>query len=155
MKTDNFIKPSFQATVASNNDCSVRALATVFNAEYDYIALMLKGLGRQDNKGTYKDYSIRLLDAICKQRSITYTQFNFKILKLNIRTSDFLKTYCTGRYLCSVNRHIFAVIDGVRYDTYCSNELVISGIKLDGDFSQRLCLPSQVTVAETVTGIEF
>lgn len=132
--TDNFVLTRITSELASRNDCTVRAISTLFNAEYDYIALLLKGLGRQDGHGTQQTYSLKLIDALCKSHGATYQRFDLCALGINIRVNEFLRTYNTGSYLCFVKRHVFAVIDGKRFDTYSVNEHVIFGIKFEGAF---------------------
>lgn len=141
-QSDSFVRTrGHNATdTDGSKDCALRALSLAFNTDYDYIYYKLKDLGRKDGKGTYRHHSLQVITDICNLLGFKQTIFNLEQLGVRIGANEFCRTYNTGRYICYVPRHVFTVIDGKRHDTYESNELVLIGIKLEGDFSKHITL---------------
>ena len=103
------------------NDCTVRAVATVLGLSYDEVYDQMAHAGRQCNR------RFHLLDwlesrnhdepghFVCKTRRISFPAIKGKE-RMNL--AEFCKQYPHGRYICRVAKHVFAVIDGVVYDTF-------------------------------------
>lgn len=101
-------------------DCSVRATAIAFKWSYAHAHYFMRAAGREDKQPIKTK---KLTEAI---RPFTDHIFNYGYNKDSdtgaltiVELAYTLNTMCIkGRYLVKVTGHIFAVIDGIRYDTY-------------------------------------
>jgi hypothetical protein len=124
------------------NDCTVRALAVAVGVPYRDAHASLARAGRQPRHGMYFNellaswsrsqqvvYGYRFERMAipsatvthARRRSVSADGWNRSTtmyLKRNRPTlASILSTLKTGRYLVVITRHVFAVIDGVIYDT--------------------------------------
>lgn len=99
---------------AEQRDCTVRAVAIVASIPYREAHTILRRAGRKDGRtfqflswacgyGAIADRLKLIFTAVHGGGRLTVNQFMLKNLK--------------GRYIVRVNRHVFAVIDGVIKDT--------------------------------------
>lgn len=92
-----------------SRDCSVRALAHCLNIPYGEAHAKLAALGRKNRHGfSFKKWA-NSLDTLGLEMKP----------ELSCRTlAKTLPAMATGRYLCRVSGHFFAVIDGVVTDSW-------------------------------------
>jgi len=95
-----------------SNDCTVRAVATARGMEYDVAYDLLAAEGRKCERGFHLE---KWLNVQPWARKMPFPAVKGQ-RRMNPHT--FCKTYTTGRYICRVAKHVFAVIDGVVYDTF-------------------------------------
>lgn len=98
------------------NDCTVRALAIVANIAYDEAYDLLSERGRICNKRFFfpnkaKDDCIAGLILKWKSFPAIKGQERMNIGKFGIE-------HPKGIYVCKTAKHVFAVIDGVVYDSF-------------------------------------
>ena len=93
------------------NDCTVRGLAIARDITYDCAYDILKSRERQCAKGFH------IGQWLGKQpwaQKISFPAVK-GVRRMNI--AEFCGQYSTGRYICRVAKHVFAVVNGVVYDT--------------------------------------
>ena len=96
-------------SLGERRDCTVRALAIAAQIPYADAHAALELAGRKHRHG------VRMVDALDELQAL------FKIEKVvpsyDTRTlGKFVKKFPTGRYLCRISNHCFAVVDGVVHD---------------------------------------
>ena len=114
-----------------HNDCVVRALAASAGCSYEDAHAACELAGRKRRRGMPMDYCIKnnkipffqfefVLDGQeCKNFYVRRTRSGFiQKRRLYPTLAQFLKQFPTGRYLCSMYGHAFAVIDGVVVDDH-------------------------------------
>lgn len=92
------------------NDCTVRAMATAFELSYDDAYDILKKYGRICGRGFH------IGDFLIDKKA---EKISFQAVKGQRRMHPwkFCKEYNNGKYICRTAGHVFAVIDGVVFDT--------------------------------------
>lgn len=96
-----------------SNDCTVRALANVFDMDYDDAYDYLAAAGRKCSRG----FHFKTLEHP-KLKWEAYQAIKGQSRKT---ISDFCKEHPEGKWIIRVSKHVAAVIDGVVYDTFESN----------------------------------
>lgn len=98
------------------SDCTVRAIATAVGLPYEEAHRACARFGREDRKGMR--YFHRFMDYACRGEVYEFRGAQIAAFQCGVRTVEhFLRLNLTGRYLVSIKRHVFAVIDGKAYDT--------------------------------------
>lgn len=96
-------------------DCTVVALAEVFNIPYEKAHRHLKlNLGRQNRKGLFEK-EVKSLPGTFKEYRIAIRSFGCDNVP-KITLGQFIKQHPIGRYYVLVRGHALAVIDGVVHD---------------------------------------
>ena len=92
------------------NDCTVRAAAAILELNYDDSYDMLKKYGRKCGR------RFRMDDFLTDKKA---EEISFPAVRGQRRMSPykFCKEYNDGKYICRTAGHVFAVIDGVVFDT--------------------------------------
>jgi hypothetical protein len=97
------------------NDCTVRALANVARIEYDEAYDFVKSRGRKSHRGGNFPQARSNDTAL----GLTFIWRSFPAVKGRPRMNP--ATFCgqfkTGRYIVRVAKHVFAIVDGIAYDT--------------------------------------
>lgn len=95
-----------------DNDCTVKALAIAALIPYDYAYDLLKANGRKSHRGFALP---RWLD-----EQTWCDRLSFPAVKgeRRMNPATFCQTFTSGRYICRVAKHVFAVIDGVVHDEF-------------------------------------
>ena len=95
------------------NDCCVRALSIALGIEYATAHKQLKDFGRQDSKSTYNFVGFM-------QKHIPSLEFEHRTVNQSLGWSikSFLKYHPTGTFILRIRHHVFAVINGIAYDTW-------------------------------------
>lgn len=101
------------------NDCTVRALVIATDMKYDEVYDLLKDAGRKASKGFQLGEWLSTVDTV----SILGRKFNvmtFPAVKGQRRMNPeaFSERFPKGVFICKTAKHVFAVIDGVQYDTF-------------------------------------
>lgn len=94
------------------NDCTVRALAMVRGMAYDDAYDLLAAAGRKCSKG------FQFTNWINEQSWAARIAFPAVKGQPRMNPATFVQRFPQGRYICQVAKHVFAVIDGVIYDTH-------------------------------------
>lgn len=94
------------------NDCTVRALALARGIEYDSAYDLLANAGRKCARGFF------LGDWLEGQPWAEKIRFPAIKGQRRMNPAAFTEQFKEGRYICRVSKHVFAVIDGVVYDTF-------------------------------------
>lgn len=94
------------------NDCTVRALAAVRSLPYDEAYDILAEAGRKCSRGFL--FSKWIND----QPWATRIAFPAVKGQRRMNPAAFTERFRTGRYICQVAKHVFAVIEGVVYDDF-------------------------------------
>lgn len=126
LRAKHFIATDAGRVPGESNDCTVRSLATATGLPYEKAHLILAQFGRQKNKGVV--FAQFMHEA---WRRIIPGLQTFDILMVpyeGLTVEKFLRRNYKGRYIVSVRRHVFAVIDGKAYDTGLSR----SRSRIDG-----------------------
>lgn len=97
------------------NDCTVRALAIARGLAYDEAYDILAEAGRKCTRG------FNMPNWLNKQPWATKMPFQATKGERRMNPASFCKMYQTGRYICRVSKHVFAVIDGEVYDAFENN----------------------------------
>lgn len=95
-----------------NNDCTVRAYALVTKRSYPVAHDILALLGRMPKHGIIFKFAAPYL------RDELETVLDEDRGYVRETTQSFLRKFKRGRYLVIVHGHIFAVINGVVWDSY-------------------------------------
>ena len=98
------------------NDCTVRAVADTFGLSYDEVYDNFKLNGRQCSKGF--NFSWWLLSSSIAGGRVDKMSFPATKGQRRMNPSTFCKQYNKGKYICRTAKHVFAVIDGIVYDTW-------------------------------------
>ena len=93
-------------------DCSVRALAVILGDSYRDAHEILRIGGRKNRQGFYLDWFLSQKSTIAGLK-ITEVAFN---PAHKMTPSIFAHTYKKGKYIVTIHRHAFAVIDGIIFD---------------------------------------
>lgn len=93
-----------------NNDCTVRAVALAFGWSYDQAYDWLAAEGRECSRGFH-------LDEFLAERGAKQISFPAVRGQRRMNPATFCDQFKTGRYICRVAKHVFAVIDGVVHDS--------------------------------------
>jgi hypothetical protein len=115
----------YKALVESENanDCGVRALEVCFNMAYEEAFSFLKSVGRLDSEGM----EIGWLDRYAaRQTPLNGFLLRRVILGRRLRVKRRQRLFTEGRWLIGTPGHIFAIKDGVIYDTIDHNEILES-----------------------------
>ena len=88
------------------NDCTVRATAHCFDINYADAHARLSELGRKNGKGMHFS---RVVDSLGLVRRADLCAMTLK---------KALPDMNSGRFICLVSRHVFAVIDGIVHDSW-------------------------------------
>ena len=107
-----------------SNDCTVRALAIACEKPYDDVYGFLRTLGRECGRR----FNMKILITPPRGRNGAEIQTflgaklvwrSFPAVKGQRRMNpvQFTLTFTRGRFICRTAKHVFAVIDGVVYDT--------------------------------------
>ena len=127
------ISPISQTAVrisGESKDCVIRAAANATGMKYEDIHVIAKKNGRVDGKGctmevllkTYRDIGVHLSGVV---GTTTYAEITRKIAKkLNVVHPEFngvtlerfLRAKRTGKYICLMRGHAFAVVNGELVD---------------------------------------
>lgn len=103
------------------NDCTVRAMAHVLDLPYDTAYDMLAKAGRKCNQGFHiTKFLEQFLYNPKGFRGYAIEKLSFPAVKGQKRMNpvSFCEQYPKGRYICRTAKHVFAVIDGIVYDTW-------------------------------------
>lgn len=94
------------------NDCTVRALAIAGSLSYDDAYDLLKEAGRKCSRGF--QFSAWL------NRQGWAARISFPAVKgqRRMNPATFVQRFPKGRFICQVAKHVFAVIDGVVFDSF-------------------------------------
>lgn len=87
-------------------DCTVRATAHCFDIHYVVAHARLSELGRKNGRGLHFS---RVVDSLGLVRRAD-------LCAMTLRKA--LPEMKSGRFICSVSRHVFAVIDGIVHDSW-------------------------------------
>lgn len=90
------------------NDCTVRAYSIASGLSYEIAHSLLTKFGRKPKKG------IPFINFIKSE----FNDCAYIIFKEISNPAKFLKEHPTGKYVCQIKRHVFAVIDGKIYDAF-------------------------------------
>lgn len=127
------ISPTSQTTVrisGESKDCVIRAASNATGMKYEDIHVIAKKHGRKDGKSTsmevllktYRDIGVNLSGVA---GTTTYAEVTRKTAKkLNVVHAEyqgvtlerFLRTKSTGKYICLMRGHAFAVVNGKLVD---------------------------------------
>lgn len=104
-----------------NGDCGPRALAIATGCTYEEAVIELRESAGLTNSGTHFNGFVHSLE--WEDRDFHGYRFEwipFKAVKGQKRMNpvDFCNQYSTGSYICRTARHVFAVVDGILYDTW-------------------------------------
>lgn len=104
IKTTNF---------GERRNCTVRAFHHAFNIPYEEAYEVLKTIGgRKENKGIN-------FEAFMKKLGWHYKGIIFKRHSMGrVSLNKFMESDTKGTYIAKVSGHVFAIIDGVIYDTH-------------------------------------
>ncbi len=103
---------SQSARPRQKNDCTVRALAVAKGMQYDDAYDLLAEAGRKCGRGfEFKDW-------ISKQPWARKISFPAIKGQRRMNPSTFVEKFPKGVFICRVAKHVFAVRDGVVYDTF-------------------------------------
>lgn len=94
-----------------SNDCTVRAVAIALELPYDEAYDLLALAGR---KCTSRFDIVKWLKEQPWAEKLAFPAVKGE---RRMNPAKFCATYTTGRYICRVAKHVFAVVDGVVYDT--------------------------------------
>lgn len=108
-------------------DCTVRAIATAVDLPYEEAHRACARFGRENQKGMRGFH--RFMYQACRGEVYEFRGAQFANFESGARTVEsFLRLNLKGRYIVSIKRHVFAVIDGKAYDTGLSK----SRSRIDG-----------------------
>ena len=94
------------------NDCTVRALAIARSMSYDDAYDLLKDAGRKCSRGFhFGDW----VEAQPWAKKISFPAIKGQ---RRMNPARFVVDFPEGRYILRVAKHVFAVVDGVAYDTF-------------------------------------
>jgi hypothetical protein len=93
------------------NDCTVRALATLTQRNYDEIYDLLKKAGRKSHEGFDLDGWLRV--SPCR---LFHNVMLTKVNKKGLTVCNFASKHPKGRFLLQTDSHCWPVVDGVHYD---------------------------------------
>lgn len=98
------------------NDCTVRALAIATGIPYDEAYDLLAAAGRKSGSG----FNIKKWAPTASVNNFGFKWIAFPAVSGQRRMNPmtFCKQYSTRTYIARVAKHVFAVIDGVIYDTH-------------------------------------
>lgn len=94
-----------------SNDCTVRALAIARNMAYDDAYDLLAEAGRKCARGFHLQHWLN------DQPFARKMAFQAVKGQRRMNPAAFCARFTKGRYICRASKHVFAVIDGVLYDT--------------------------------------
>lgn len=97
------------------NDCTVRALATACGIAYDSAYDVIKARGRRSNRGAY--FPSRAADDRAAGFSFTWQAFPAVKGQRRMNPVRFCRDHPGGAYIVKTARHVFAIVDGVAFDT--------------------------------------
>lgn len=127
------IAPISQTAVrisGESKDCVIRAAANATGMKYEDIHVIAKKNGRKDGHGTsmevllktYRDIGVHLSGVVgttdsadltrrvAKRLNVVHSEFN------GITLERFLRAKSTGKYICLMRGHAFAVVNGKLVD---------------------------------------
>lgn len=93
-------------------DCVVRAFAIVFDRDYDDVYDEIASAGRKSHRGTPKDIWKNWLNG--KGERISFPAI---VGQQRMTTGEFCRRFSKGKFVVQCAKHVFAVVDGVAYDT--------------------------------------
>ena len=104
----------------SKNDCTVRALALVCGLGFDRVYDILADAGRKSHRGFHCRSFLAAVSGTPIINGIRFEWIPFQAVKGQTRMNPakFAVAYPHGRYIAKTAGHVFAVIDGVCYDTH-------------------------------------
>lgn len=94
-----------------SNDCTVRAVAIALNMSYDHAYDLLAGAGRKCWSG------FDVVGWLAAQDWAEKIPFPAEKGRRRMNPAEFSKRFASGRYICRVAKHVFAVVDGVIHDS--------------------------------------
>lgn len=94
------------------NDCTVRAVTTVLDKPYDEIYDMLAAAGRKCTRG------FDIVKWLKQQPWAEKIAFPAVKGQPRMNPATFCNQFTEGRYICRASHHVFAVVDGVLFDTF-------------------------------------
>ena len=105
------------AIINERNDCFVRALATASDIPYYQAHDLLKWLGRKERHST----QINISEQVCKTGNHALELCKIapaRPVKGYITHAQFIKQHPKGTFLVMTKRHIWAIKDGVSFDSW-------------------------------------
>lgn len=96
-----------------SNDCTIRALALLYDRPYDEVYDRFARMGRKAAQGVANDQ----LKALLRLEGWTWQGYGSKAGEPRMHPDMFVEENPHGRFLLSEAHHVVAVIDGVYYDT--------------------------------------
>jgi hypothetical protein len=97
-----------------DNDCTVRATATVFSIPYDQAYDLLKFHGRKSHKGFH--YNELADELVIDGKALKWRAFQAVKGQRRMNPVSFSQRYPVGRFIVRTAGHVFAFINGVAYD---------------------------------------
>ncbi len=97
------------------NDCTVRALANTTDIDYDDAYDLVKSRGRKSHRGG--EFPKARSDDAALGWTFTWGSFPAVKGQSRMNPATFCEQFKTGRYIVRVAKHVFAIVDGVAYDT--------------------------------------
>lgn len=94
------------------SDCTVRALAIARSLSYDDAYDLLKDAGRKCSRG------FQFSTWLNAQEWARRTSFPAVKGQRRMNPATFVQQFPSGRHICQVAKHVFAVIDGVVFDAF-------------------------------------
>lgn len=119
IKTDS--GREFSNTPKQKNDCTIRALSTVLNRDYQEINDFLKAYGKEYNKGLDNDTFKELMTKEIFGYSFRWVSFPASKGQSRMNPVSFCLNYPSGVFIANMAGHVCAIIDGVFYDEYPRN----------------------------------
>lgn len=98
-----------------SNDCTVRAVAKAGGFEYDMVYDLFMQSGRKSGRGF--DLKTWAKKGHIKGHKLVWTPLQAIKGQPRMNIAAFAETHETGTYILRVSKHVFAMIDGVVYDT--------------------------------------
>ena len=101
-------------------DCQIRALSKVLGLSWVETFDLTIPLCRDLQTYTIFDCDLQKTKAAMESLGFTYTGISNKRGSKRPTIEQFAKDHPKGRYVCTVSRHVVAVVDGKYYDTWDS-----------------------------------
>ena len=100
------------------NDCTVRAIAKIFNMSYKRAHSFCEGMGRRERKGyplPYWLYQCWVNKQMVLGKKLEHRFYLAEMPRYTVREFIELKA-SKGTFMIQVDEHVFAVINGIIYD---------------------------------------
>ena len=111
--------------IKDKNDCVVRAIAHATNTPYKLVHTYCAQYGRKSNRGMMTGFLNE------KQILLGHKISPVKIIRYKLTVNKFMKGFITGTFLVCTVDHMFAVKDGILFDSgFMNNQKVREAFRL-------------------------